>query len=187
MTVSMLPCDKISPAERTGTNDHYVALICEFLSYCCKNTSLTISGLKQYLFFFKLDDSTSRPECLASLLRTGCWQGSYGELSEAAAATWTQMESKIQLLGTEKLFHFLGSSRTESFIFHRPLSILAHPSVSWRQQLHVALHTWNLRFPPSPHLSGSSSLLLRSSILKSPMITLHPSQNLAYSISKPIN
>lgn len=122
-----------------------------------------------------------------SQTQTGCWQGSYGELSEAAAATWTQMESKIQLLGTEKLFHFLGSSRTESFIFHRPLSILAHPSVSWRQQLHVALHTWNLRFPPSPHLSGSSSLLLRSSILKSPMITLHPSQNLAYSISKPIN
>lgn len=71
MTVSMLPSAKISPAERTGSNDHYVALICEFLSYCCKNTSLTISGLKQYLFFFvfKLDDSTSRPECLASLLR----------------------------------------------------------------------------------------------------------------------
>lgn len=70
MTVSMLPCDKISPAERTGSNDHYVALVCVFLSYCCKNTSLTISGLKQYpFFFFKLDDSTSRPECLASLLR----------------------------------------------------------------------------------------------------------------------
>lgn len=29
-----------------------MALVCVFLSYCCKNTSLTISGLKQYLFFF---------------------------------------------------------------------------------------------------------------------------------------
>lgn len=52
MTVSLLPCAKISPAERTESNDHCVALICVFLSYCCKNTSLTISGLKQYSFFF---------------------------------------------------------------------------------------------------------------------------------------
>lgn len=69
MTVSLLPCAKISPAERTESNEHCVALICVFLSYCCKNTSLTINGLKQYsvFFFFKLGDSTSRPEWLTPL------------------------------------------------------------------------------------------------------------------------
>ena len=46
MTVSMLPCAKISPAERTGSNDHCVALICVFLSYCCKNIPLPVQWLK---------------------------------------------------------------------------------------------------------------------------------------------
>lgn len=65
---SVLPCAKISPAERTGSNDHCVALICVSLSYCCKNIPLPIQWLKYpFLLVFKLHDSTSRPEWLAPL------------------------------------------------------------------------------------------------------------------------
>lgn len=68
MTLSVLPCAKISPAERTGSNDHCVALICVSLSYCCKNIPLPIQWLKYpFLLVFKLDDSTPRPEWLAPL------------------------------------------------------------------------------------------------------------------------
>lgn len=66
------------------------------------------------------------------------------DTKKPVAATSTQIESRTQLLGTGKLFHFLGSCGAESLAFHWPVSIPAVPPVSRRQRLHVDRHAWNL-------------------------------------------
>lgn len=126
-TISALHCAKNLSNRKDRIKCRCVALICVFISSCCKNTSLSIQWLKTVSMYclqtWWLNIQVSLPG-LPTTVHTVTLKMAVGralvEDQEAAAAISTPTESRIQFLGTEKLFHFLGCSGAGSLAFHPP-------------------------------------------------------------------